>query len=95
MRVRYAIAPLGMGMESALRARADRVIGILNGVDYREWDPRHDPHLTAHFSAEDLSGKIVNRQRLLEAAHLGIAPYSPLIGMVTRLAVAERHRPSH
>jgi len=79
-------APLGMGMESALRARADRVIGILNGVDYREWDPRHDPYLTAHYSAEDLSGKVINRQRLLEAVHLGIAPYSPLIGMVTRLA---------
>jgi starch synthase len=79
-------APLGMGMESALRARAERVIGILNGVDYQEWDPRHDPYLTAHYSAEDLSGKVINRQRLLEAVHLGVAPYSPLVGMVTRLA---------
>ena len=49
--------PLGMGMEATLRARSDPVIGILNGVDYRDWDPRHDPHLTAHFSAEDLRGK--------------------------------------
>ncbi|MGO9424666.1 MAG: glycogen synthase [Steroidobacteraceae bacterium] len=79
-------APLGMGMESALRARGERVIGILNGVDYREWDPRHDPYLTAHYSQEDLSGKVINRQHLLEAVHLSLAPYSPLVGMVTRLA---------
>ena len=43
--------PLGMGLQGALARRADRVVGILNGVDYQEWDPRHDPHLTAHFRA--------------------------------------------
>ncbi len=43
--------PLGMGLQAALRARPDQVAGILNGVDYRDWDPRHDPHLTAHFRA--------------------------------------------
>jgi len=78
-------APVGMGMESTLRARADPVIGILNGVDYREWDPRHDRHLTAHFSAEDLRGKFSNKQRLLATAHLHILPQTPLVGMVTRL----------
>jgi starch synthase len=79
-------APLGMGMESTLRARTDRVIGILNGVDYREWDPRHDPYLTAHFSPEDLRGKFINKQHLLKTTQLSVAPQSPLIGMVTRLA---------
>jgi starch synthase len=78
--------PVGMGLESALRARADRVIGILNGVDYREWDPRHDRHLTAHFSAQDLRGKYINKQRLLATAHLDMAPETPLVSMVTRLA---------
>lgn len=78
--------PVGMGMEPALRARDDAVIGILNGVDYRDWDPRHDPHLAAHYSAEDLHGKFANKQQLLAAAGLSIAPHSPLVGMVTRLA---------
>ncbi len=78
-------APVGMGMESTLRARADPVVGILNGVDYREWDPRHDRHLTVHFSAEDMHGKFSNKQRLLATAHLRDLQQTPLVGMVTRL----------
>ena len=79
--------PVGMGMEATLLARTDPVVGILNGVDYRDWDPRHDPHLAAHYSAEDLHGKLVNKQQLLAAAGLAIAAHSPLVGMVSRLAV--------
>ncbi len=78
--------PLGMGMEATLRARADGVAGILNGVDYREWDPRHDPHLTAHFGAQDLHGKETNKQQLIAAARLDMTVSRPLVGMVTRLA---------
>ena len=49
MRAKSAIPPAGMGLESTLKARSpDGVIGILNGVDYREWDPRHDPYLAVH-----------------------------------------------
>jgi starch synthase len=77
---------LGMGMEATLRARVNPVVGILNGVDYREWDPRHDPYLEAHFSADHLEGKRANKQALLAASHLDRPPDRPLIGMVTRLA---------
>ena len=41
----------GMGMEQALAARGQAVRGILNGVDYEEWDPRHDRYLPIHFDA--------------------------------------------
>jgi starch synthase len=78
--------PLGMGMQATLRARTDRVVGILNGVDYRDWDPRHDPYLKAHFGPQDLRGKQTNKELLMAAAHLGMAVSRPLIGMVTRLA---------
>jgi starch synthase len=78
--------PLGMGMQSTLRARADAVAGILNGVDYRDWDPRHDPHLTAHFGPHDLRGKLMNKELLSAATQLEPAISRPLIGMVTRLA---------
>jgi starch synthase len=78
--------PLGMGMQAALHARADGVAGILNGVDYRDWDPRHDPHLTAHFGPQDLRGKRINKESLMIAAGVDSAASRPLIGMVTRLA---------
>jgi starch synthase len=77
---------LGMGLEGALRARADRVVGILNGVDYQEWDPAHDMHLSAHFTASDLRGKAINKEMLIATAQLEIPPSRPLVGMVTRLA---------
>ena len=78
--------PLGMGMQASLRARAEAVIGILNGVDYREWDPRHDRHIVQHYSCEDLRGKRVNKEQLTAVTRLEIDPKTPLIGMVTRLA---------
>ena len=67
-------------------ARTDEVAGILNGVDYRDWDPRHDPYLTAHFGPQDLRGKQTNKELLIAATHLDMAVTRPLIGMVTRLA---------
>jgi starch synthase len=79
--------PAGMGLESTLRARTDRVVGILNGVDYQEWDPRHDPHLTTHFGAQDLKGKLANQEQLKSAVELSFPAGQPLIGMVSRLAV--------
>ena len=79
-------SPLGMGLQSALRARADGVVGILNGVDYREWDPRHDPYLAAHFGPENMRGKSTNKEALSAKLRLNIAKSAPVIGMVTRLA---------
>jgi starch synthase len=79
-------SPLGMGLEGALRARTDRVVGILNGVDYDDWDPRHDPHLSTHFSPQDLRGKITNKEVLIGATRLKVDRATPLIGMVSRLA---------
>jgi starch synthase len=77
-------SPLGMGLQTALRSRADGVVGILNGVDYREWDPRHDPYLSTHFSPEDLRGKSTNKETLSARLKLNLAKSNPLIGMVTR-----------
>ena len=77
--------PLGMGMQATLRARGDRVVGILNGVDYADWDPRHDPHLTAHFGPGNLNGKRINKEALVAAGRLDVDIAKPLIGMVTRL----------
>jgi starch synthase len=73
-------------MQETLAARTNGVVGILNGVDYREWDPRRDPHLAAHFDADDLRGKLTNKQRLLESTGLGLELHKPLVSMVTRLA---------
>ncbi|MBS1119300.1 MAG: hypothetical protein H6Q90_1528 [Deltaproteobacteria bacterium] len=75
----------GAGLDGFLRARSSTVVGILNGVDYDEWSPERDRHISHRFSAEDLSGKARNKAVLL--ASLGL-PYDagvPVIGVVSRL----------
>ena len=37
----------GYGLEGILRKRRQDLYGILNGVDYQDWDPSHDPHLAS------------------------------------------------
>jgi starch synthase len=78
--------PLGMELQGVLTERPDGVLGILNGVEYEDWDPRSDRHLQVHYSATDLGGKRLNKKRLLDSCGLALPLSAPLIGMVTRLA---------
>lgn len=77
----------GMGLQGALRARGAAVVGILNGVDYTEWNPATDPHLPHHYSADDLAGKTRMKQFLMRTLKLELGRRVPLLGMITRLTV--------
>jgi starch synthase len=75
----------GHGLDVDLRARGAALHGILNGVDYEEWNPATDRHLPHHYDATDLAGKARNKQALMELLHMTGPSTAPLIGMVTRL----------
>ena len=76
----------GFGMDDLLRIHSKKLSGILNGVDYEEWNPETGPYQVAHYSARDLSGKLASKQALL--AEVGLPPNAarPLIGIVSRFA---------
>jgi starch synthase len=76
----------GMGLQDTLRARAGALIGILNGVDYDEWDPRHDRYLPKHFDPDTLAVKQDLKRQLLERLQLNLPVTTPLAGIVSRLA---------
>ena len=77
----------GFGLDGVLRARGAELHGILNGVDYRDWNPATDGHLTAHYSSEDLSGKLLCKKDLIREFGLPEAAVErPLLGVVSRLA---------
>jgi starch synthase len=76
----------GMGLQDSLRSRGGALVGILNGVDYDEWDPRHDHYLPQHFDADNLPVKAQLKQQLTERLGLGISPDTPLAGIISRLA---------
>ncbi|MFW5727181.1 MAG: glycogen synthase [Spirochaetia bacterium] len=76
----------GHGMEKLLLQRGASLYGILNGADYDEWDPAHDPHIPQPYSAEDLAGKYAAKAKLQEKLGLPVDDSVPLIGLVSRLA---------
>jgi starch synthase len=77
----------GFGLDGVLKERAQTVIGILNGVDYEEWNPETDRFIAAHYSADDLSGKQECKQDLLASfGRRNADPNLPVIGIVSRFA---------
>jgi starch synthase len=76
----------GMGLDVVLRSRAAALVGILNGVDYDEWDPRNDPHLSSHYDAAHLPVKTALKQKFMTRMGLEAGPGTALVGWVTRLA---------
>ena len=78
----------GFGFDGIVRHRADDLVGILNGIDYDQWDPTRDPHLPEPYSAENMAGKQAAKRALLEAYHLPAgaeAMARPVVGLVARL----------
>jgi starch synthase len=77
----------GYGLDGVVRGRADRLVGILNGVDYSAWNPEKDKLIPMKYSVKDLSGKRVCKQALLELFELPPEHLSwPVIGIVSRFA---------
>jgi starch synthase len=79
---------LGFGFDGILRARSSDLIGILNGIDYDQWDPERDLNLPVPFSASKLAGKGTAKRRVLETFGLPTTPdvkRRPLVAMISRM----------
>ena len=74
----------GHGLDGVLRSRSDDLVGIVNGIDYAEWDPARDAAIPQTYSAARLGGKAVCKEAL--QTELGLPQEAmPLLGLVTRL----------
>jgi starch synthase len=81
---RESLTPeFGGGLDDALRARGDRYLGIINGIDTQLWDPATDPALVAPYDVADLAAKAHTRADLM--ARHGLAADGPLLGLIGRL----------
>ncbi len=75
----------GCGLDGVLRANAGHLRGILNGVDYEEWNPKTDKHLAANYSPADMRGKAACKRDLLEKMGARSPVLTrPLLGIVSR-----------
>jgi len=75
----------GWGLHEVLLRYRDKLNGILNGADYRAWNPASDRFLPCNYSPADPSGKARCKQALQEETGLILRPETPVVGMVTRL----------
>lgn len=77
----------GEGLDGVINSRAADFLGILNGIDYAEWNPETDTNLVVNYNKHTLEGKQANKHQLLK--EYGLTDYDdldmPLISMVTRL----------
>jgi starch synthase len=76
----------GCGLQGVLSERRELLYGIVNGVDYRVWNPASDPHLAATYTIDSVaSGKPRCKAALQARFGLAEEPRTPLLGMVSRL----------
>ncbi|MGH7297266.1 MAG: glycogen synthase GlgA [Polyangiaceae bacterium] len=76
----------GAGLDVVMRFRAADLVGILNGIDERVWNPRTDPAIAAPYDAGDLSGKAACKRALQREMGLAERADVPLLGVVSRLS---------
>ncbi len=75
----------GYGLEGVLKSRKDKLLGILNGLCYKKYNPQFDSDII-NFSAQDLSGKSLNKKNLCEEFGLKFDDNIPIISVVSRFA---------
>lgn len=76
----------GCGLEGVLKTRESELSGILNGIDYNQWDPASDRRIFKRYSPEEVDDKYVNKEKLQKEVGLKADLDVPLIGMISRLA---------
>ena len=83
----------GEGLDWLFNKRRDNLVGILNGIDYKVWDPARDKDVEVPYSYEDLFGadkkahskKIENKLKLQEELGLKVDKDIPLFVIISRL----------
>lgn len=79
--------PMSCGLEGVLRHRRDDLVGVLNGVDYADWDPADDPHLVANYTVDNWrEGKAICKRALQAEVGLPLRRGAPLLANIGRLA---------
>jgi starch synthase len=76
----------GCGIENYLKLHADKVMGILNGIDESIWDPSQDLSIAYNFSVDDLSARVKNKLELQKELGFEVNEEIPLLTIVTRLS---------
>ncbi len=75
----------GMKLEGILNTQKGKLHGILNGIDYEQWNPEHDSLIPYSYSRKKLAGKLLNKSNLTGKLHFDVDINKPLLGVISRL----------
>jgi starch synthase len=75
----------GFSMQGLLQLRKDDIVGILNGIDLDEWNPKKDPSLPFLYDEKHLAGKAKIKAYVQKHTQLEVNNKLPLLGVVSRL----------
>ncbi|HZD41323.1 MAG TPA: glycogen/starch synthase, partial [Terriglobales bacterium] len=75
----------GFGLEGVIQQRGADVVGILNGVDYNQWNPAVDPFIAQCYGETALAGKRICKKMLQRTMGLPVKSSTPLVGMISRM----------
>lgn len=75
----------GEGMDYTLRGHTDKLVGILNGIDYDVFNPKTDKNLAKNYDVKSLENKEENKKQICEYFGLKYNPERPLIALISRL----------
>ncbi|MCL2620178.1 MAG: glycogen synthase GlgA [Defluviitaleaceae bacterium] len=76
----------GYGLEGVLSQQKDQLLGILNGIDYDEYNPQTSKDIAFNFNVDNLAGKTKNKAHLQKMLGLPVRDDVPLFAVVSRLA---------
>lgn len=76
----------GYGLQNLLKQRAQDLYGIVNGIDYKEFNPKTDKLIDSNFDIDNYqAGKIENKKALYKQLNVDFDPKKPVVAIVTRL----------
>ncbi|MCX8033772.1 MAG: glycogen synthase [Thermodesulfovibrio sp.] len=76
----------GFGLDGVLRKRKDRLVGILNGIDYEIWNPEEDPYIIKNYGINTIDEKVKNKEALIKMTELDCDINTPLVAFIGRMA---------
>lgn len=75
----------GENMDGLLNARNNDLHGIINGIDYDEFNPKNDPLITQTYTKTSIKSKELNKTALQQELNLPVGEDIPMIGLISRL----------
>lgn len=78
-------AEYGFGLDGVLRKRKENLIGIINGIDYKIWNPEKDPFIVQNYGLQNINDKQKNKENLLSLTGIECSLHDPIIAFIGRM----------